>query len=99
MPRPRAWTRVGGAPSPGDGWVYVAVGITEVRRQPAVNDTVVTRFASDGSLLWDRQFGGAQGDFPGGVAARADGTVAIAGETASFGAGSDDAFLLQIAAT
>ncbi|MET0200853.1 MAG: hypothetical protein ABW245_03270, partial [Gaiellaceae bacterium] len=47
-------------------------------------------------LIWDRGFGGDQGDFPGGVATRADGTVLVGGETGSFGAGTDDAFLLQL---
>jgi hypothetical protein len=89
----------GGVTVAGDGSVYVAGGLQDVTRRAAVNDTVVTKFASDGSLLWDRVFGGDQGDFPGGVAARSTGTVAIGGETASFGAGSDDAFLLQLDAT
>jgi uncharacterized delta-60 repeat protein len=89
----------GGVTVAGDGSVYVAGGVQAVTRRTAVNDTLVVKFAPDGSLLWDRQFGGDQGDFPGGVAARADGTIAIGGETASFGAGSDDAFLLQLDAT
>ena len=61
-----------------------------------MNDTFVSKFGSDGSLIWDRSFGGDQGDFPGGVATRSDGTILVGGETGSFGAGSDDAFLLQL---
>ena len=49
--------------------------------------------------MWDRGYGGKQGDFPGGVLALAGGTILIGGETASFGAGSDDSFLLEIGAT
>ena len=86
----------GGVTVGADGAVYVAGGIQAVTRRTAVNDTFVAKFGSDGSLTWSRSYGGAEGDFPGGVVARADGTVLIGGETGSFGAGSDDAFLLQL---
>jgi uncharacterized delta-60 repeat protein len=89
----------GGVTVAADGSVYVAGGIQEVTRKTAVNDTFIAKFAPDGSLVWDRGYGGNQGDFPGGVATRPDGTVLIGGETASFGAGNDDAFLLQLDAT
>jgi uncharacterized delta-60 repeat protein len=90
----------GGVTVAADGSVYVAGGIQEVTRSgDAVNDTLIAKFAPDGSLVWDRGYGGKQGDFPGGVVALADGTILIGGETASFGAGSDDAFLLQLDAT
>jgi len=69
------------------------------RQGDAVNDTLIAKFGPDGSLVRDRGYGGDQGDFPGGVVARADGTILIGGETASFGAGDDDAFLLQVDAT
>jgi uncharacterized delta-60 repeat protein len=87
----------GGVAVAADGSVYVAGGIQEVTRSgDAVNDTVIAKFAADGSLVWDRGYGGKQGDFPGGVVALADGTILIGGETASFGAGDDDAYLLQL---
>jgi uncharacterized delta-60 repeat protein len=86
----------GGVTVAADGTVVVAGGLQAVIRRTAVNDTFVAKFGSDGSLVWDRGFGGDQGDFPGGVATRSDGTVLVGGETGSFGAGSDDAFLLQL---
>jgi hypothetical protein len=86
----------GGVTVGADGSVYVAGGIQQVTRQGAVNDTFITKFTAAGTLIWDRGYGGDQGDFPGGVATRADSTIVIGGETASFGAGSDDAFLLQL---
>jgi len=86
----------GGVTVAADGTVVVAGGLQAVTRRTAVNDTFVAKFGSDGSLIWDRGFGGDQGDFPGGVATRADGTVLVGGETGSFGAGTDDAFLLQL---
>lgn len=86
----------GGVTVAADGTVVVAGGLQAVTRRTAVNDTFVSKFGSDGSLIWDRSFGGDQGDFPGGVASRSDGTILVGGETGSFGAGSDDAFLLQL---
>jgi uncharacterized delta-60 repeat protein len=86
----------GGVTVAPDGTVVVAGGIQATTRRTAVNDTFVAKFGSDGTLIWDRGFGGDQGDFPGGVATRSDGTILVGGETGSFGAGSDDAFLLQL---
>jgi uncharacterized delta-60 repeat protein len=86
----------GGVTVAPDGTVVVAGGIQEVGRRTAVNDTFVSKFGSDGTLIWDRGFGGDQGDFPGGVATRSEGTILVGGETGSFGAGGDDAFLLQL---
>jgi hypothetical protein len=86
----------GGLAVGSDGSVFVAGGIQAVTKRTAVNDTFVAKFGSDGSLIWSRGFGGCQGDFPGGVVARADGSVLVGGESGSFGAGSDDAFLLQL---
>jgi Domain of unknown function (DUF5122) beta-propeller len=90
----------GGVAVAADGSVYVAGGIQDVTRSGnAVNDTSIAKFAPDGGLVWDRGYDGKDGDFPGGVVALADGSILIGGETASFGAGSDDAFLLQLDAT
>jgi hypothetical protein len=86
----------GGVTVAPDGTVAVAGCIQATTRRTAVNETFVAKFGSDGSLFWDRGFGGDQGDFPGGIATRSDGTILVGGETGSFGAGSDDAFLLQL---
>jgi uncharacterized delta-60 repeat protein len=86
----------GGVAVAADGSVYVAGGFLGFTRQTAINDTFVAKFGPDGSLIWDRRYGGDQGDFPGGVVPGLDGTVLVGGESASFGAGSDDAFLLQL---
>jgi hypothetical protein len=86
----------GGVTVAPDGTVAVAGCIQATTRRTAVNETFVAKFGSDGSLIWDRGFGGDQGDFPGGIATRSDGTILVGGETGSFGAGSDDAFLLQL---
>jgi uncharacterized delta-60 repeat protein len=80
-----------------DGSIYVG-GAIQASMQKVVVDALIVKFGPDGSLLWDRGWGGRSGDLGGGVAALQDGTVVLVGETNSFGAGSDDAFVLQLSA-
>jgi len=90
----------GGVTVAPDGSIYVAGALQDV---PAggtvVVDALVVKFAPDGSLRWDRTWGGRSGDVAGGVGVAPDGTVLLAGDTNSFGAGSDDAFLLRLSPT
>src|SRR5437867_4136495 len=71
-----------------DGSVYVA-GFAFV----APNAAILLKFDTDGALQWQRSWGGSA--FPE-AAVGADGTVFLAGNTNSFGSGSDDLFLLQL---
>ncbi len=59
-------------------------------------NALLLKFTPEGSLLWNRNWGGRSGDEAAGVAVGADGTVFLAGNTNSFGSGSDDLFLLQL---
>jgi uncharacterized delta-60 repeat protein len=87
----------GGVTVAPDGSVYVAGAVQEVT-QKVVLDALLVKFSSDGNLLWDRAWGGRSGDVAGGVAVLPDGTAVLAGDTNSFGAGSDDAFLVRASA-
>jgi uncharacterized delta-60 repeat protein len=87
----------GGVTVAPDGSVYVA-GAIQAITQKVVVDALIVKFGSDGSLLWDRGWGGRSGDVGGGVAALQDGTVVLVGDSNSFGAGSDDAFVLRLSA-
>jgi uncharacterized delta-60 repeat protein len=87
----------GGVTVAPDGSVYVGGAIQE-STQKVVVDALIVKFGSDGSLLWDRGWGGRSGDVGGGVAALQDGSVVFVGETNSFGAGIDDAFVLRLSA-
>jgi len=84
----------GGVTVAPDGSVYVAGG----RFDPRTSDlnALLLKFTPEGSLLWNRNWGGRSGDEAAGVAVGADGTVFLAGNTNSFGSGSDDLFLLQL---
>ena len=83
----------GGAAVAADGSIQVAGAIQDSTRKLVV-DALMFKLSADGSLLWDRTWGGRSGDVSGGVAVAPDGTVLWSGDTNSFGAGSDDAFLL-----
>ncbi len=86
----------GGVAVAPDGSIYLAGGL-QASSPKVVNDALLVKFASDGSLVWDRSWGGKSGDFSGAVGVTADGTVLWAGDTNSFGAGgSDDAYLLEV---
>jgi hypothetical protein len=89
----------GGVTVAPDSSVYVAGTLQEVANSGVVVDAILLKFAPDGSLMWDRSWGGRDGEEAGGVAAASDGTVFLAGSTASFGVAPDDAFLVQFLPT
>lgn len=86
----------GGVAVAPDGTIYVAGGLQEPRQQIVDLNVLLVKFAPDGTLLWDRSWGGRDGDDAGDVAVAPDGTVLLAASTSSFGAGSDDAVLLRV---
>jgi uncharacterized delta-60 repeat protein len=87
----------GGIAVGADGSAYVAGAIQEATGKVVV-DALIVKFDAAGNLLWDRGWGGRSGDVGGGVAALADGTAVLVGDSNSFGAGSDDAFVLRLSA-
>jgi uncharacterized delta-60 repeat protein len=85
----------GGVAVDSGGAVYAAGAIQDARRKLVVDATLV-KFAPDGSLEWDRSWGGRSGDVSAGVAVAPNGDALWSGDTNSYGAGSDDAFLLRL---
>src|SRR4029077_1654846 len=65
-----------------DGSVYVT-GITANNG----NDAVLLKFDANGTLLWERAWGGAESDAALAVATAPDGSAYIAGNETSFGSG------------
>lgn len=87
----------GGVAVGADGSIQVAGAITAPAGGGTVDmNALIVRFTSDGSLVWDRGWGGRSGETGEGVAVAPDGMVLLAGNTNSFGAGIDDAFLLRL---
>jgi uncharacterized delta-60 repeat protein len=88
----------GGVTVAPDGSVYVAGAVQEVTSgSNVVLDAILLKFTPAGDLEWDRSWGGRDGDDAGGVTVAANGTILLAGTTASFGAGGGgDAFIVQV---
>jgi uncharacterized delta-60 repeat protein len=85
----------GGVAVASDGSVYIAGAVQESSGKVVV-DALLVKFNPDGNLVWDRTWGGRSGDVSGGVGVASDGTVLWTGDTNSFGAGSDDGYLLHV---
>jgi uncharacterized delta-60 repeat protein len=86
----------GGVAVGADGSIAIAGALTVSSGGSTDMEALIVKFAADGSLDFDRSWGGRSGDTGEGVAIAPDGTVLLAGNTNSFGAGSDDAFLLRL---
>jgi uncharacterized delta-60 repeat protein len=87
----------GGVAVGADGSIHVA-GAIQASGRKVIVDALLVKFAPDGSLVWDRAWGGRSGDVSSGVAVAADGTALWSGDSNSYGVGSDDAFLLHMSA-
>jgi hypothetical protein len=89
----------GGMTVASDGSVYMAGAIQTVRRTADIAALIV-KLSTNGDLLFDKQFDGRSSEVAAGVAvAPDDGTVYVAGTTTTFGAGSQDAFVLHLPPT
>ena len=66
----------GGLAVGGDGSIHVA-GAIQASERKVIVDALLVKFASDGSLAWDRVWGGRSGDVSSGVAVAADGNGAV----------------------
>ncbi|MEI7918181.1 MAG: type II secretion system protein [Candidatus Saccharibacteria bacterium] len=60
-------------------------------------DMFLVKYATDGSLLWNKTWGGTGSDLGYAIVQTSDGGYAVTGDTASYGAGSDDMFLAKYA--
>jgi hypothetical protein len=79
-----------------DGGYVSAGGVTTSELQ--VKDFYIVKLDAGGNLQWNRTVGGANYDGAYFVAQTIDGGYAIAGYTQSFGAGSDDFYIVKLRA-
>lgn len=77
-----------------DSGEYLIAGVTN-DPSPGKNDVWLNLLADNGRSTQQYTFGGFGSEWPGGICFGPDGTLLIAGQTASFGSGSYDAFLLE----
>jgi len=75
---------------------FVVVGYRDGPSGWTKGDLWVIRTDALGETLWTRTFGGAGQEFASSVIPLADGGFAVAGQTASFGSGGYDAWLLRL---
>jgi len=73
---------------------YIIAGYTESFGAGAT-DVYLLRTDSSGDTLWTRTYGGDQRDYGWEVVVTPDGGFAVAAQTASFGAGRDDVYLVK----
>ena len=64
----------------------------------ADSDALVVKFDAVGRVLWQRLLGGSLADTGRALIETADGGVLLVGSSASFGAGSDDAWIVKLSA-
>ncbi|MBU1050360.1 hypothetical protein KKG90_10095 [Candidatus Bipolaricaulota bacterium] len=73
----------------------VIVGVT-AEPVPGENDIWILVMDGSGNLLEDFTVGGPEPEWPRGICLSPDGTLIIAGQTGSYGAGSYDAMMLEV---
>jgi hypothetical protein len=71
---------------------YIIAGSTD---SGGDSDVWMIKTDSDGTKEWDRKHGGAQGDWANSIRQTSDGGYIIAGATLSYGAGSQDVWLIK----
>lgn len=98
-----AWDRTFGGPA--NDWAYAMTGtrdgglITAGRtasKGAGGEDAYVVRVDGDGTLLWDRTYGGSGTDRARAIIETGDGGFGVAGATESKGAGEFDAWVLKL---
>jgi uncharacterized delta-60 repeat protein len=88
----------GGVAVAPDGSAYVAGGFQGPSGGSGfANDALLLKVAAEGSLVWDRTWGGKSGDFAEAVTVAPDGNIIFVGGTDSYGqGGGNDAFFLRL---
>lgn len=102
----KKWLKVLGGPNMDQGncvqqtadMGYIVAGTTW-RRAHSRSDVFLTRTDSEGNVLWSSVFGGRERDHGSEVLQTTDGGYIVVGDTASYGAGSADVYLIKTDAT
>ena len=78
------------------GSLYLATALKDGPHGGAA-DVLLLKYDEHGNLIWSKTWGGPKDDSALGIATDADGNrLYVVGETASFGSGGKDAFLLEV---
>jgi len=91
--------RAGVAASP-DGSVVAAGAVQSIKAGAADITALIVKLDASGALVFDKQFDGRVNETAEGVAVdQTDGSIYVSGTTTSFGAGSEDAYVLHLQPT
>jgi prepilin-type N-terminal cleavage/methylation domain-containing protein/uncharacterized delta-60 repeat protein len=75
---------------------YAVTGDTSICSPTCSYDATLVKYASDGTLSWNRSIGGSGSDYGFSIIQTSDGGYVIAGMTYSYGAGDMDAYLVKL---
>jgi hypothetical protein len=90
----------GGMAAGPDGSIVLAGALQTTTNRSSDIAALIVKLGSDGSLVFDKMFDGRNGETGDGVAVAAnDGSIYVSGTTTSFGAGSQDGFVLHLLST
>ena len=90
------WEEGKGVAVDGSGNIYVTGDTNSFGA--GSHDLILLKYSVDGSLLWQKTWGGSDGDWGYGVAVDESGDIYVTGRTENFGAGNDDLVLLKYSA-
>jgi uncharacterized delta-60 repeat protein len=82
-----------------DGSIVMVGAIQTTSQHAADIAALIVKLTSNGDLVFDKQFDGRNTETGEGVAIAPDNTIYVAGTTTTFGAGSQDAFVLHLQPT
>src|SRR5439155_8386375 len=88
--------RGGMAAAPDGSMIVVAGALQSVKANTPDITALIVALSPDGTLIFDNQFDGTNGEEGDGVTVAPDGTIYVTGTTTSFGAGFQDAFVLHL---
>ncbi len=90
----------GGVAASPDGSVVAAGAVQSIKAGAADISALIVKLDANGALVFDRQFDGRVNETAEGVAVdRIDASIYVTGTTTSFGAGSEDAYVLHLQPT
>jgi len=90
----------GGVAASPDGSVVAAGAVQSIKAGAADITALIVKLDASGALVFDKQFDGRVNETAEGVAVdQTDASIYVSGTTTSFGAGSEDAYVLHLQAT
>ncbi|HNE83538.1 MAG TPA: hypothetical protein PLG25_06665, partial [bacterium] len=75
---------------------HSVVAVGSVQKSVGNNDMLIVRLSKYGEIIWSKNIGGIYNEEARAVVQANDGNIIVAGTTASFGAGSNDVFLIKM---